>query len=128
MSQNTSALFIYAYALIGCYIFKPSFLRQLAYIFQFIRILLTFGILLPCILHWQATFMFPEITSTEFPFVVIAFLILNIFTAVVVRMLLDYAWVCYSCGAYDTGKFKRDANFVRGWRWSWYPKPSKKRC
>ncbi|KAH9491916.1 hypothetical protein Btru_029084 [Bulinus truncatus] len=71
-------LFIYAYSLIGCYIFEPCFVRKAAYALQTVRLFLLFSSILPCVLHWQAFQMFPNITVREFPYVIVGLLIGNV--------------------------------------------------
>ncbi|XP_059155759.1 uncharacterized protein LOC131940874 [Physella acuta] len=81
------ALFIYMFALLGGGSLPRPFFEQLAYVFQLIRILLTFSILLPAVLHWQAFIIMPAFASTLFPLFVTVALVLNIFVAVSLRKL-----------------------------------------
>ncbi|XP_013088552.2 uncharacterized protein LOC106072678 [Biomphalaria glabrata] len=87
------ALLMYGYTLIGCYIFSPGFIRQLAYILQTIRLSLTLATLLPCVTHWQAYQIVPNMQDRVFPFAVIGLLVGNVLLAVgfqkLARWLID---------------------------------------
>ncbi|CAL1542152.1 unnamed protein product [Lymnaea stagnalis] len=90
------ALLIYLYHLIGCHVFRSVFLRQLAYIFQTVRLVILLGILLPCLTHWQAFALYPKISPKEFPYMVIALLFLNVVFSLVIHSFADYLWLFYN--------------------------------
>ncbi|KAH9491915.1 hypothetical protein Btru_029083 [Bulinus truncatus] len=90
-----TALLIYGFTLIGCYAFRPSFIRQLAYILQMVRLSLTLATLLPCVLHWQAYQIFPIIPARIFPFLIIALLFANILFAMGFRLMTTWLWENY---------------------------------
>nr|KAI8757532.1 hypothetical protein BgiMline_011047 [Biomphalaria glabrata] len=130
------ALFIYGYTLIGCYIFEPCFFRTLAYVLQVIRLFLLFASLLPCVLHWQAFQLFPNITSKEFPFVVIVLFLGNILMAKGVQKLLGMFLEKFNSNEkdYDCCSSPCSSQVFRGWfpckrlTWKLCPKTASPKC
>ncbi|BFZ24632.1 hypothetical protein BsWGS_27671 [Bradybaena similaris] len=69
------ALIIYLYTVFGCMTFKSQFFRQMAVIFQLIKLFIIFGGILPCVLHSQAQTIFPGFSGTVSRFIVIGLLL-----------------------------------------------------
>lgn len=86
------ALVIYLFNILPdcmCVTFRPQFFRQLAYIFQTIRLFLLMAGLLPCLLHWQVLMANPDARGNYFALSVLLALLGNILVAIGLRKFIE---------------------------------------
>ncbi|GFS11822.1 hypothetical protein ElyMa_001356800 [Elysia marginata] len=86
------ALMIYVFNIVvqcTCVTFRPQFVRQLAYIFQTVRMFLLMAALLPCVLHGQVQSVMPDLTSNSFAGLVLLALLGNILASIGIRKFLE---------------------------------------
>ncbi|RUS81317.1 hypothetical protein EGW08_010924 [Elysia chlorotica] len=86
------ALVIYIYNILSqcmCLTFTQQFFRQLAYIFQTIRMFLLMAALLPCLLHGQVRSVDPKLTGLHFAGSVLLVLLGNILVAIGIRKFIE---------------------------------------
>ncbi|KAK3795093.1 hypothetical protein RRG08_028295 [Elysia crispata] len=86
------ALMIYVFNILSqcmCETFRPLFFRQLAYIFQTIRMFLLMAALLPCLLHGQVRSVSPNLTDGYFAASVLLALLGNILVAIGIRKFFE---------------------------------------